>query len=386
MNEKKKKILIISVMDSWGGGEEFILRLTKNLSEYKFYIASPQNAVSQRFENEGLNVFHISSLKKFYRAEWGWSLSAVLKTLFYAKLSSLSLVRIILKNKIDLIIANGNFAAVYALPASFFTRRKFIGIQHLIHRKNSVEEKIIKLLNRRILKFIAVSKSVEENIKELIGKYSDEKILIINNGIELPPAKIQDKKSNQISIGVVGSIVRLKGIDMIINAAKEVIRSNEDIHLKIYGNTREKDSEKYLEELKFLISENSLEESVHFFSFEKDKDRLYNSFDILVSFSTVPESFSYSVLEAMSYGKIVIASDVGGPKEFLSNGVNGFLVNPLDVKALSDKLKFCVENLFSDKFSEIRNNARKTVAEKYSVENFTEGYKKLFDSIFCNLA
>lgn len=384
MYEKKKKILIISVMNSWGGGEEFILRLVKNLQEYKFYIACPQNEVSHRFSDEGLNIFQINSLKKFYRAEFGWNLLIILKTLFSVKISSLKLTQIILQNKIDLIIANGNFAGLYALPASFLSGRKFIGIQHLIHRKNSIEEKIIRLLNKKILKFVAVSNSVKENLKELIGDYSDEKITVINNGID-SPEKVQDEKSEQINIGIVGSIVRLKGIDLIINAVKDLIKNNRDIYLKIYGNTREKDSEIYFDELKSIAEKNCLEKNILFFSFEKNKDKLYSGFEILVSFSTVPESFSYSVLEAMSYGKIVIASDVGGPKEFLSEGVNGFLVNPCDVKALSDKLKFCIDNLSSYKFSEIRNNARKTVAEKYSVKSFADGYKKFFDSIFYNL-
>ncbi len=381
MYEKKKKILIISVMNSWGGGEEFILRLVKNLPEYEFYIASTQNEVSRRFRDEGLNIFQVSSLKKFYRESAGWSLLITLKTLFNVKISSLRLTQIILKNKIDLIIANGNFAGLYALPASFLSGRKFIGIQHLIQRQNSIEEKIIRLLNKRISKFVAVSNPVKENLKELIGNYTDEKIAVINNGIDLPE-KIQSEKSKQINIGIVGSIVRLKGIDLIINAAKELIKNNRDIHLKIYGNTRERDSEIYFDELKSQIRESDLDWNVHFFSFEKDKDKLYSGFDILVSFSAVPESFSYSVLEAMSYGKIVIASDVGGPKEFLSDGINGFLVKPGDVKALSDKLKYCIDNLPRDKFSKIRNNARKTVAEKYSVKSFADGYKKFFDSIF----
>ncbi len=56
------------------------------------------------------------------------------------------------------------------------------------------------------------------------------------------------------------------------------------------------------------------------------------------------EGMPVCILEAMSYGKPVIATRVGGIPDIISDGVNGILVNPGDVKALTEALNYALDN------------------------------------------
>ena len=114
---------------------------------------------------------------------------------------------------------------------------------------------------------------------------------------------------------MVGSITRIKGIHLVIQALSSIIK-NRNAELLIYGEAGDDDSRKYEYELKKIITDYNLEGRIIFKGHIENKEKLYSGIDILINFSIIPESFSFSVLEAMAYRKIVIAANSGGPKEF----------------------------------------------------------------------
>ncbi len=384
MNNRQKNILCVSVMQSWGGGEEFLIKLAANIKEYNIVVASPEGEPMKIFRQNGIKTIRINNLKKFYRKENTWGTASWIKIFFNLLVSAIRLIKVILTHKIDLILANGNFAGLYSVPLKIFTRKKLVVIQHLIYKEGSLETKILKMLSRYADKLVCISDSVSDNLQLICGEDCTIKMVKIYHGINLPePDEVDSIKNVNINIGVVGSIIRLKAIDKVIQAAKESLFINRDVHLHIYGLPREDepDSIQYEKELVKFISEANLERNVHFHGFEKSKAKIYGSIDILINYSSIPESFSFTVLEALSFGKIVIASDVGGPKELIKNNVNGFLVPPSDTLALSEKIKYCIEKFNSIEIETVRNNARKSVEQKFSMERFSSDYKKLFDSI-----
>lgn len=99
----------------------------------------------------------------------------------------------------------------------------------------------------------------------------------------------------------------------------------------------------------------------------------------LVKYSEMPEIFEYSdilvvpsiyencptiILEAMSSGKIVVASRVGGIPEIIENNYNGFLFEKGNSKELAQILVKILEKTVN--ISQIQKNARKTVELKYN--------------------
>ena len=373
-------------MEHWGGGEEFLLKLAMNVTDYEFIIASSSGEPLQVFRQNGIITVEIKSLKKYYQNADGWSVLTKLKILVNLIAVIIKLIWIIYNRKIDLVLANGNFAGIYSFFPAALTKRKFIVIQHLIYKEDSIEARILKIVSRYSDNLICISGSVSENVRNILGKNSKNNISIIRHGIDMPNVNEAEEKkigSGIINIGIIGSIIRLKAIDLVIEAVQEIILQNPKVHLNIFGSVRsdELDSIEYENELKKIIIDNNLYENVHFRGFEKSKYKIYNNLDIVINYSSVPESFSFTVLEALSFGKIVIASDIGGPKELIINSENGFLIPPINKNALKEKLEYCISNLNSSEFDYIKKCAGKTAEEKFSLQRFSSDYKIFFDSI-----
>lgn len=379
----KKKILLISVAKSWGGGEQFILDLCKSINRFDFRILSAKGKASEIFRQNGLDIKEVKSLIKVDRSDKEWRLLSVLKIIFYLKLNLFWLLVEIKKYNPDLIIPNGNMAGLYSYFPLFITRKKFIVIQHLIYQRPSFEFKVINQLIKKAELFICVSNAVAENIKNFIqAKDLRLKIKVIYNGINVPkrlPA-ISEKHELKIKLGFVGALKGEKGFDLVIEALKS-IPPGLDYCLNVFGSFGDaEESKKYKTTVDKRIQEFQLNEKIFFHEFSPDKNKIYGQIDILINYSSVPEAFSFVISEGMAFGKIIIASNEGGPKEIITNNVNGFLVEPRNPMSLSKAILQCINNFGSEEFNIIRLNAYQTVMQKFCLDVFTKNYEKLFDS------
>lgn len=376
-----KNILCVSVMQSWGGGEEFLLNLYGNVKEYNFFIVSPEGKPNQIFKENGIKTYTINSLRKIYRNSEKWNAGSKLKIILNIIKSTFSFVKIIQTNNINIILANGNFAGLYVFISKIITRKKLVVVQHLIYNKNSVEGKIISILNKYSDKLICVSNAVAENIRNHLNNKSNDNLIVIHNGINIPE-NIKADLSNDIRIGMVGSIIKIKGIGLVLDALKDILVQKPNIKFYIYGDvTSENDSVNYESRLNKFIELNNIGDKVFFCGHEEEKDKLYNNLDIIINFTTISEAFPLSILEAMSYKKIVITQNEGGPKEIIEDNLNGFLIEKGDKNQLKEKINYCLENFYSIEFDEIRNNARKTIKNNYGLNIFSAKYKELFDKL-----
>jgi len=80
---------------------------------------------------------------------------------------------------------------------------------------------------------------------------------------------------------------------------------------------------------------------------------------------TYPFVLSWSMLEALSAGCLVIASDTAPVKEVIKDGVNGLLVNFFDPEGLANKIADSLAD--HDRCKRIRDRARQTVVEAYDL-------------------
>ncbi len=383
MNQQTKhKILCVSVMESWGGGELFLLNLIKGNKDFDFVIASPPGKAYAKFNDAKIKLIKINSLRKIFRKSNQWDLKDKLQIALKIISSSINIVRAILISKPDLIVANGNFAALYAYIAAKLTRRKMIIIQHLLYNKNSLDAKVLAFMGKRVQKLVCVSNAVALRTTDILNDSESEKIIVIHNAIKPLVNDSAISNNENINLGFVGSIIRAKGIDMILRATTLVLSKNKYVFLHIFGTKlNDDDSRSYYDKIQSIIKDNGLENKVVFHGHIDSTDEIYNSIDILLNFSTVEESLGYNILEAMSYSKIVVGANSGGIPELIEDKKSGFLVEQNNANQLTKTVNYCIDNFNSEELRSIRKNARETVMKKFSLEHFNMNYKNLFNSI-----
>ncbi|EMR74204.1 glycosyltransferase [Thaumarchaeota archaeon SCGC AB-539-E09] len=212
--------------------------------------------------------------------------------------------------------------------------------------------------------YIAISESIINELHKYFG-VERKQIRLIYHGVNTdrfsPPTKNLYLKYYRPIVLFTGRFVATKGIDVLIKAIPEVLKNFRDTLFLFVGGGN---YEPYLELLKRLRipKQNYLFKGyVDFF----DMPSLYKAATIYVA-PTIYEPLGIRVIEAMSCEKPVIASKVGGIPEIIDHGKNGYLVPPLNHKAISDHIKIL---LADNKLAEqVGKQARKKVLEKFSAE------------------
>jgi glycosyltransferase involved in cell wall biosynthesis len=110
-----------------------------------------------------------------------------------------------------------------------------------------------------------------------------------------------------------------------------------------------------------------------------DLDEYYQKASVIVFPSMSPESFGLVGIEAMSFGRPVVAFDVGGPREWLEDGKTGFLVKRGDVKGLSRR----IEQLLGDSSmaKKMGLEGQKRVNERYRKEGHFNRLLTLYEDV-----
>ena len=206
-----------------------------------------------------------------------------------------------------------------------------------------------------------------ENLKtNLINTFNlnEKKIVVLPNIIDtdhFKPLQIR-KKDNRFKILHVGRFNRGKGAITLIKAFIKLAKKYNNIFLVNVGKT---DTNTLLE-CRTLLEKNNLYQRV---SFEKiinytNLPNYYGDSDVVIVPSELYESFSYTVAQGMSCGKVVIASDIGGIPETLNHGKAGLLFKPGDVQKLIGKIKEVYLKKINSK--NIESAARNFILENFS--------------------
>jgi len=194
------------------------------------------------------------------------------------------------------------------------------------------------MLKRRARKLngkIAVSKPA----MEFASKYVPGDYNIIPNGIDLahfspdvPP--IDEFCDGKLNILFVGRLESRKGLNYLIKAYQRVKEEFPNSRLIIVGpGTRLR--RKYERQVK----RNRLEDVVFVgYVAYAELPRYYKTADIFCSPATGRESFGITLLEAMAVGKPIVASNIDGYANLITDGAEGLLVPPKDEKALAQAL------------------------------------------------
>jgi glycosyltransferase involved in cell wall biosynthesis len=199
------------------------------------------------------------------------------------------------------------------------------------------------------------------------------KLVYLPNG--LPDEFFTGKKEKGKNLLFLGRIARIKNLETMIKALGKLVKKHPSLKLKIVGPA----DEKYKEELLTLIKNLNLEKSIEFLPAIYDlkkKIKIIDSAEIFI-LPSKREAMPQSLIEAMSRGKIVIASKNKGTEELIINNQTGFLFPVLDSSNLAEILDSCLTKKNKKKLNEIRKNASRKAEEFKWKKIFNDFYKLL---------
>lgn len=140
-------------------------------------------------------------------------------------------------------------------------------------------------------------------------------------------------------IGMIGRIAPWKGQHVFIDALARAFADGDELGVIVGSAMFGAEEVEYETSLHERARSLGLSERIVFRGFRSDVFRELIGMDVCVHASTTPEPFGQVVVEAMLAGTPVIATDAGGPKEIVTDGVDGLLYPPGDVDALADALR-----------------------------------------------
>ena len=171
------------------------------------------------------------------------------------------------------------------------------------------------------------------------------------NHFEYTPIKEKDG----IDFVYVGRIMKEKGIDEYLYAAKKIKEERKDVNFHVCGFYEDD----YKEIIEKLVEENI----IIYHGVVKDMSEFYKDIDCTVLPTYYPEGLSNVLLESSASGRPIITTDRPGCKEVIEDGKNGFVVRQKDKEDL-----YKVINKFLSLPLEERNKFGKYAREKVERE------------------
>lgn len=206
----------------------------------------------------------------------------------------------------------------------------------------------------------------------LLGPEDYDRFQIIHNWVDEAVYHPNPKSSNSANVSALfmGWVVDYKGIYELIEAVNSIKLQCPGLLVHICGNG---DDYGKVEQLVISYDLQDIVTLHGWVDFEAKIEFLATS-DIFVIPSHY-EGFPNALLEAMSAGLPCIASDVGAIRAAIDNGINGYLISPKSIEAISNPLK---ELYFSpDLRKRIGSNARQTIIDQFSKKAAVQNFRKL---------
>ena len=194
--------------------------------------------------------------------------------------------------------------------------------------------------------------------------------------------KVKIRKKNSYIAVYLGSFNYYKAPDRIIDLAYETSKAKLPIKYFIYGeenikkkiNKNEVDSAFLMRNIKKL----GLEKIVKIKGKTKNPKKVLLNTDILIRPSRRNDNWGRDIIEAMSTGKFIIST--GNDNFFLTNKLNGIVVNSWNAVELKNTIKGYINNI--DKFNNIKLNAYNFALKNFNAKNNSKCAKKFFLDIF----
>lgn len=284
----------------------------------------------------------------------------------------------VIKKNIDIVHSHGKGAGIYGRIVSLMAFRTCVHTFHGLHIApyNAFHRNVYIILEKVLGKFtkkiICVSEGEFCLIKE--NRIVDERKMIkIENGVHVPEEieKLEERPS--LRILTVSRFDYQKNPQLLVEIAEEIkaSRNQGKLEMAVIG-----DGEMF-ESCESLINEKSLNDIISLLGPSNQPRTEMSKSDVFLSTSRW-EGMPLAVLEAMSEGLPVVATDVVGNSDVIKHGKNGLLFPSGNAKAGYGALSLMLDPQFRGRCSHL---ARESVMENYSVLRMVEETMGVYEEV-----
>jgi glycosyltransferase involved in cell wall biosynthesis len=360
MDTMRPKILLLFEYGTLNGGEFSLLAILETLgqTEFEFVAAAPPGGMlTARLQPLGIQVLPLMLRDSQDHKRPLAQVNALLKDLVtrvspdLVHANSLSMARMV-----------GRVASQLPMPCTAHLR----DIVKL--NRTAIDD-----LNRHAA-LIAVSHATREfHVRQGMDP---AKVQVIYNGVDTNlfcpvPATGTLKHElglpdNAILLANIGQICLRKGQTLLARAVVSLARDFPQINALFLGerHSQKQESVEYEKTIHHVFQEAGLEDRLFCMGFREDVPTLLNEIDLLVH-TARQEPLGRVLLEAAACARAIVATNVGGTEEILTDQVSALLVRPNDLEALTSAIR----RMLTDR--ELRNRlghqARAVAIEKFSL-------------------
>jgi glycosyltransferase involved in cell wall biosynthesis len=364
---RRLKILQISSATSFGGGERYVVDLTKTLiarGHDVYLVVRPQSPLPRHLQLPPEKI-----------------LTLPLRNALDVQ-SARELDRYVRRRGIE--VVHAHMARDYSL-AAYATRRnretKFVATRHVLFQLNRLHRHTLA----RATSVIAVSAAVARELRAQ-RILSDKQIVVIPNGVDVDRFnrafaafdRFQVLRSlglppDCLLVGSIGELRTLKRHDDFIRAAALVLDTFPEAHFVLAGVDPTPSGE-VRKQLEALVVELGLKDRFHFLGWLDDAEKLLCALDVFVSTSGT-ESFGLVLAEAMAAGTVVVATATEGAKEVIEDQQTGILVSIGDVP----RIAAAITTVLGDyNRREMGARAREAAITRFSLDRMVTEIEKIY--------
>jgi glycosyltransferase involved in cell wall biosynthesis len=350
-------VLLFSSFGQLGwGGQESLFQLVSRLDRDHFrpsVVVPSVGSLAHSLSACGIDV-HVLNLPKVAPGQLGQVMAAL------RRLSAL-----VDEEGVDLLHTDGPRNTFYAGVVGRLKRRPVVW-----HVRSSTADRYDRLLSLLCSKIILVANCLTRRFQ---FPRQSQNLITIHNGVDVnhfaPGSARQVSiqgfrfRPDDIIITVSARVERQKGQRYLIEACSQLRHLLPRLHILCAGDIVE---QAYYQSCIQRACELGVIDNVHFLGHVENIRQLLQDTDIFVLPSIKGEAFPRSVLEAMSSGIPVVATDCGGTREAVENDVCGFLVQPQDSTEMARRIAILSED--SALRSRMGRAGRKIAVERFGIE------------------
>ena len=264
-------------------------------------------------------------------------------------------------------------------------------VDHGTSSEGGLRYRLTRALETRVFRQAQAVTTICEGLRsDIVARGIEQsKVTVIPNAVDIdnfplsvaPDAALRSSLNldGKVVLGFIGSFYAYEGLLLLLNSLPEILRRQPNVVLLLVGGGPDSDK------IQARIAELGLAEAVVCTGRVPHGDvQSYYSLVDIFAYPRLPMRLTELVtplkpLEAMAQGKLVLASDVGGHKELIRHGENGFLFEAGSAAALADTVSELLET--RERWPDIHTAGRAYVENERNWTNSVARYQSLYEAL-----